>query len=92
MLRHDKPSKVTTLLAAVLWKYMYTILGNQFFFLHVLLIFGTVYLTMLSMLILSTYLKHALTGSGWTKMQNMISLPTWLELLRSVNVIWNVVS
>jgi len=28
-------------------------------FLHVLLIFGTVYLTMLSMLIMSTYLKHA---------------------------------
>jgi len=34
-------------------------LRKYYFFLHVLLIFGTVYLTMLSMLILSTYLKHA---------------------------------
>ena len=31
-------------------------------------------------LILSTYLKHAWTGSGWTKMSNAISRPIWREL------------
>jgi len=31
---------------------------RKYFFLHVLLIFGIVYLTMLSMLILLTFLKH----------------------------------
>ena len=36
-------------------------------FLHVLLIFGIVYLTMLLILTLSTCSKHAWTGSGQTK-------------------------
>ena len=45
-------------------------------FLHVLLIFGIVYLTTLWRLTLSTCLKHAWTGFGRTKMSNMISLPT----------------
>jgi len=31
-------------------------------------------------LILSTCLKHAWTGSGWTKMSNAISRPIWREL------------
>jgi len=50
-------------------------------FQHVLLIFGIVYPTMLSMLILLTFLKHAQTGSPLTKMLSTISVSLTLTLM-----------